>query len=209
VQVVYFYIADAHDNRGLSVSGVDPAVKPTFGPGEDGYVAQLRAYDRAWGKFFARLAHDGIDKSNTLFIFTTDENDHFVGGTPTPVNCDGVTTPCNYFYPGTSNRSVGELTTNLDSVLATQRPRTPFTQFLVHADDAPAIYIDGNPPPTDPITRNLEQDMAALTWVNPLPGKNNQIDNLAKYLADPAELKLLHMVTASPSDITDAGWTQG
>ena len=199
VQVVYFYIADAHDNRGLSISGVDPAVKPTFGPGEDGYVAQLRAYDRAWGQFFARLASHSIDKSNTLFIFTTDENDHFVGGAPTPVNCDGVTTPCNYFYPGTSNRSVGELTTNLDSVLFTQRPRTPVTQFLVHADDAPAIYIDGNPPPTDPITRNLEQDMAALTWVNPLPGKNNQIDNLVQYMADRAELKLLHMVTASPA----------
>src|SRR5262249_11585103 len=81
-------------------------------------------------------------KCNTLFIFTTDENDHLVGGAPTPVNCDGVTTPCNYFYPGTSNRSVGELTTNLDSVLFTQQPRTPVTQFLVHADDAPAIYIE-------------------------------------------------------------------
>ena len=32
VQVVYVYIADAHDNR--SASG-------TFGPGEAGYVAQL------------------------------------------------------------------------------------------------------------------------------------------------------------------------
>src|SRR5262249_47543565 len=50
VPVVYFYIADAHDNR--SANG-------TFGPGEAGYVAQLAAYDAAWEKFFARLAKAG------------------------------------------------------------------------------------------------------------------------------------------------------
>ena len=188
VPVVYAYIADAHDNR----SGPG-----TFGPGEAGYVAQLKAYDTAWGQFFARLAAHGIDKSNTLFIFTADENDHFVGGTPTPANCDGVTTPCTYLYPGTSTRSVGELTTNLDSLLLTQRGNV--TPFLVHSDDAPAIYIDGNPAPTAPVTRQFALDLAALTWVNPLPGKNNQVDQLAQFLADPAEMKLLHMVTTSPA----------
>ena len=30
-------------------------------------------------KFFDRLAADGIDKSNTLFVFTVEEGDHFVG----------------------------------------------------------------------------------------------------------------------------------
>src|SRR5262249_55605757 len=196
-QVVYHYIADAHDNRGLAVSGADPASFPTFGPGEAGYVRQLQSYDRAWGQFFARLAAHGIDKSNTLFIFTADENDHFVGGTPTPANCDGVTTPCTYFYPNTTIRSVGELTSNLDSLLLTQRGNV--TPFLVHSDDAPAIYIDGNPAPTAPVTRQFALDLAALTWVNPLPGKNNQVDQLAQFLADPAEMKLLHMVTTSPA----------
>ena len=82
VQVVYFYIADAHDNH--SASG------GTFGPGEAGYVAQLASYDAAFAKFFARLAADGITKDNTLFVITADENDHFVGAPPTPSNCDGV-----------------------------------------------------------------------------------------------------------------------
>ena len=131
VQVVYGYIADAHDNR----SGPEH-----FGPGEAGYVAQLQAYDKAWGRFFARLAADGIDKSNTLFIFAGD-NDHFVGGAPTPANCDGVTTPCVYVYPTTNARSVGELNANCpNSLLLTQRGNS--TPFLVHADDAPNIYID-------------------------------------------------------------------
>ena len=84
VQVIYVYIADAHDNRFGS---------GTFGPGEAGYVAQLKEYDTAFGKFFARLAADGITKDNTLFVVTPDENDHFVGGPPSPANCDGVTTP--------------------------------------------------------------------------------------------------------------------
>jgi hypothetical protein len=188
VPVVYAYIADAHDNR----SGFG-----TFGPGEAGYVAQLAAYDKAWGQFFARLAADGIDQSNTLFIFTADENDHFVGGTPTPADCDGVHTPCTYVFPNSTLRSVGELTANLDSILFTQRGNQ--TQFLVHSDDAPTIYIDGNPKPTDAVTRALEHDLAALTWINPLPGKNNQVDQLAQFLADQAEMKVLHMVTSSPA----------
>ena len=87
VQVVYLYIADAHDNRFGS---------GTFGPGEAGYVAQLKQYDTAFGKFFARLAADGITKDNTLFVVVPDENDHFVGGTPSPAHCDGVNVPCTY-----------------------------------------------------------------------------------------------------------------
>ena len=46
IPVVYFYIADAHDAEDGSRA---------FEPGEAGYVAQLKAYDDAWGKFFARL----------------------------------------------------------------------------------------------------------------------------------------------------------
>jgi hypothetical protein len=95
VPVVYGYVADAHDNRGPALSGV-PFASPekTFGPGEAGYVKQLQAYDKAFGQFFARLAQDGITRQNTLFVVTADENDHFIGGSPSPANCDGVTIPC-------------------------------------------------------------------------------------------------------------------
>jgi len=188
VQVVYGYIADAHDNR----HGNTPN---TFGPGEAAYVAQLKEYETAFAKFFDRLAAAGIDKSNTLFIVTADEGDHFVGGAPSPVGCDGVNVPCTYVDPVTGLRSVGELTTNLDSLLLTQRGNT--TPFLVHADDAPTLYISGNPSPTAPVTRTLEKDIAALTFTNPLFGKNNRIDQLAQFLADQSEMQLLHMVTPS------------
>ena len=73
VPVTYAYISDAHDNH--------PA-GPAFGPGSAGYVAALAAYDDAFNKFFTRLAADGITRDNTLFVFTADEGDHFVGGPP-------------------------------------------------------------------------------------------------------------------------------
>jgi hypothetical protein len=178
VQVLYVYVADAHDNR----SGAG-----TFGPGEAGYVAQLKQYDAAFGKFFARLATHGITKDNTLFVVTPDENDHFVGGAPTPVNCDGVNVPCTY-----AAGQKGEINAILNRVLLTQRANT--TSFSVHSDDAPTIYIAGNPGQTDPVTRTFARDLDALVAVNPITGAT---DKLSRLIADRAEMKLIHMVTAS------------
>src|SRR5579863_2682877 len=178
VPVVYFYISDVHDNElGKSLS-----TESTFGPGEAGYVQQAQIYDAAFAKFFDRLAKAGITKENTLFVVTADENDHFVGSTPSPANCDGVNVPCTYTH-------VGEIDTLMDRLLLTQRQNT--TPFLVHSDDAPTFYIVGNPAPTDPLPRTLEHDVNALTVVNPITGNN---DRLSKLLADRAEMKLLHMV---------------
>lgn len=180
VQVVYLYIADAHDNRFGS---------GTFGPGEAGYVAQLKQYDTAFGKFFSRLAADGITKDNTLFVIVPDENDHFAGGTPSPAHCDGVTVPCTY-----AAGQKGEITAVINRLLITQRANS--TVFSVHSDDAPTVYINGNPAPTDAVTRTMEHDLDALVATNPMTGNT---DKLSKLLADQAEMKLLHMVTASPA----------
>jgi hypothetical protein len=180
VQVVYVYISDVHDNR----SGPG-----TFGPGEAGYVAQNKQYDDAFGKFFARLAAHNITKDNTLFLVVPDENDHFVGGAPSPANCDGVTVACTY-----AAGQKGEITALLNRLLITQRGNS--TTFSVRNDDAPTVYINGNPAPTDAVTRTLEHDMDALIATNPITGKT---DKLSKLLADQVEMKLLHMVTASPA----------
>jgi hypothetical protein len=180
VPVVYFYIADAHDNH---------AGGNAFGPGEAGYVAQLASYDAAFKKFFDRLAADGITKDNTLFVVTADENDHFVGGPPSPSNCDGVNVPCTY-------AKTGEILTSVDRLLLTQRRNT--TPFALHFDDAPNFYIIGNPAPTDPVTRTLEHDVNALTAVNPITGNT---DRLSALLADRAEMKLLHMIPSLPDRV--------
>jgi hypothetical protein len=181
VQVVFVYISDLHDNE----SGTGG----TFGPGEAGYVAQAKAYDTAFGKFFARLAADNITKDNTLFVVMPDENDHFVGGAPSPANCDGVHVPCTY-APGQK----GEINALVNRLLVTQRSNP--TPFSVHSDDAPTFYINGNPAPTDTVTRTMEHDVDALVATNPMTGNT---DKLSRLLADPAEMKLLHMLTSSPA----------
>jgi hypothetical protein len=189
VQVVYIYIADVHDRNPLAIDPNTGRAAPAhaFGPGEAEYVAQLKAYDDAFGKFFARLAADGITKENTLFLVVPDENDHFVGSQPTPVGCDGIRVPCNYTF-------ASEIDASLNRLLATQRGNT--TPFAVHSDDAPTVYITGNPAPTAAVTRTMAHDLDALTTTNPI---TSQTDKLSVLLADPAEMKLLHMVTASPA----------
>jgi hypothetical protein len=178
VPVVYGYIEDMHDNH---------ASTGTFGPGEAGYVAQLAAANSAFGKFFARLAKDGITKDNTLFVVTADENDRFVGGTPAPANCDGVHVACTY-------QQIGEIDANLSRLVASQANNT--TAFAVHSDSAPTFYITGNPGQTDLITRQLERDIGALTAVNPITGKT---DKIAQAMADQTEQRFLHMVTSDPN----------
>src|SRR5437899_6253833 len=64
IPVTYAYISDAHDGHGTSGN-----IHFAYGPGEAGYTQQLAAYDSAFNKFFTRLASDGINKSNTLFLF--------------------------------------------------------------------------------------------------------------------------------------------
>ena len=189
IPVVYVYVADLHDRNPLPLDPVTnlPGAAHAFGAGEAEYVAQLKADDVAFGKFFGRLAADGINKDNTLFVVTADENDHFVGGAPSPANCDGIHVPCTY-------AQIGEVDTFLDRLLLTQRNNT--TPFDIHFDDAPTFYIHGNPGPQDPLTRTLERDVDALRVTNPITGN---VEKLNAFLADRAEMAVLHMITSNPA----------
>ena len=179
IPVTYGYISDAHDQHGVAGE-----IHATRGSGEADYVQQLHNYDKAFGQFFARLASDGIDKSNTLFVFTVEEGDHFVGASPTPASCDGVNTPCTYSL-------VGEVNANLAELLATQQGIT--TPFSVHADMSPTIYLTGRPDRAATVSRNFGRALGSLTGVNPYDG---QTDQLGVALADPVGMRALHMVTA-------------
>jgi hypothetical protein len=181
IPITFGYISDAHDDHGNAGN-----IHISYGPGEAGYVAQLKAYDDAFAKFFDRLAADGITKDNTLFVFTNEEGDRFVGSKPTPRGCDGVTTPCSY-------SQIGEINGNLTGQLATQQGIT--TPFTVHSDMAPTVYLTGNPSRTAPVTRTFERAVGKLTAVSPYTG---QTDNMTIALADPVGMKALHMITADP-----------
>jgi hypothetical protein len=177
VPVTYVYVSDGHQQH--------PGTVP-YGPGEAGYVAQLKSYDQAFATFFARLAHDGINRSNTVFTFTSDEGDHLIAGPPTPANCDGVNVPCTY-------AKIGEVAANIKQLILNQTGIT--TPFTVHSDSAPNFYITGNPSQTSSTTRNLERAAGTVTAVNPYSGATEVVSN---FLADQAEMGLLHMITADP-----------
>ncbi len=176
VPVTYTYLSDVHD----SWTGSGP-----FGPGQAGYEHQLKTENAAFGTFFARLAAHGITKANTLFVVTSDEGDHFVGSPPSPSGCNGVKVTCHY-------ARIGEVNGNLTGLLAAKRITTPFD---VNADSAPVIYVHGQPGRGTGSVRALERSAGKLTGADLATGKTVHLTN---YLADPVELRILHMVTADP-----------
>jgi hypothetical protein len=187
VPITYAYISDAHGDH---TSGGDGGA---LGPGEKTYEDQLKAYDQAFGTFFTRLAADGINSSNTVFVFTADENDHYAGRAGTPAGCNGVVVLCHYDHSA-ATPTIGEIAGNLRGLLTAETGNT--TAFQVHADVAPAIYLDTNPARDAALTRQFEHDLAAL--VDPQNRNTGQRTAITERLADSVELNLLHMVTVDP-----------
>jgi hypothetical protein len=176
VPVTYTYLSDLHESWKTG----NP-----FGPGQAGYVRQAKAENAAFGTFFRRLAAHGITKRNTLFIVTADEGDHFVGSKPSPAGCNGVRVTCHY-------SKIGEVTGNLTALLARKGITTPFD---VNADSAPVFYVHGQPAPAARRVRAMERAAARLRGHDLVTGKTVK---LTRFMADPVELKILHMVTADP-----------
>jgi hypothetical protein len=181
VPVTYGYIEDAHDDHSGKTDNA-------LGPGDSTHEDQLKADDQAFGTFFDRLAKDGITPANTLFVVSSDENDHFAG--VQQQGCDGVTTACNY-----GKGQIGELNTNVTGLLASQAGDKS-SNYQVRADSAPNFYVNGAPPPGDPGARTLEREAGKLQIPDPYLGKTVPLTNL---LADQVEQNILHMVTADPA----------
>jgi hypothetical protein len=183
VPVTYAYISDAHDNHTLFRAS---------GPGESDYQAQLAAYDQAFQSFFQDLAANGINKSNTLFVVTVDEGDHYAGG----VSGDGTWshTFCNVTAGDTCPANqIGEVNLNLNSAL--QSGYTPPT-YVVHSDSAPTFYVNGNPAPTNGTLREFERKVAAAQAVNPY--KSTSPQPIMEAIVDAVGEKALHMVNTDP-----------
>jgi hypothetical protein len=186
VPVTFGYISDAHDNHLLTRAS---------GPGEADYVAQLKSYDDAFAAFFARLARDGIDRRNTLFVVTVDEGDHFAGGVGTP-QPDGTLaythTPCADLTACPANQ-IGEVNANIKGLLpADEAP------FDLHFDDAPTFYVNGQPDRRDPRVRKLERDLAGTTAIDPYVNGGTRVP-VGELFADTVGEKALHMVNTDPT----------
>jgi hypothetical protein len=222
VPIVFTYIADAHDchfgtgnapacNNPSGISG-----SRAFGPGELPYVQQLKNYDRAFGAFFTRLANDGITPANTVFVITSDEQDHFAGSNPNEgTSCTGQATVdgnnnvtggnfCTYTNAG-NGLNLGEVDAYLGGLINQQFPSLSTSVFDLHFDMAPAIYLQGFGPngttptgntvaSTNPtLPRQFERATARLTATSPITGN---IDQLTHYQIDQAGMAAIHMITA-------------
>jgi hypothetical protein len=204
VPVVNGYIADIHGNENIPGLAACKGAPAALGSGSACYIAQAQYYNAAFGTFFQRLAADGITTKNTLFVLSSDEGDHEAGANvgrsiqPTPANCDGATVSGDTVTPDVlctyPAGSFGELAGNVVNLLATQKNDT--TPFSLESDTAPEFYVTGDPGPNDAKVRTLERDVAGLTANNPYAGGTQ---NIANYLADPAEEAILHMVNADPA----------
>jgi hypothetical protein len=214
VPVTYGYISDVHDAHTTTSQAaltMDAPQSAATGPGEAAHDAQLKQYDDAFNAFFTNLAAHGIDKSNTLFVVTVDEGDHFAGGVGLPAggsppltyasDAQGVHTACAITTTGPAtcpSNQIGEVDTNLPAVLPTETP------FSIHNDDAPNFYVNptngSTSPPgrDDPAVRKLEHDVAGLQLPDPYAnggGLTSVVDNIA----DPVEEQTLHMVNTDPA----------
>jgi hypothetical protein len=196
VPVVNGYIADIHGNENIPGLAACQGAPSALGSGTACYIAQAQYYNQAFGAFFDRLKADGITPANTEFVLSSDEGDHEAGANvgraiqPTPANCNGISIPCTY-PAGT----FGELQGNMTGLLAAQKNNT--TPFSLESDSAPEFYVTGQPGPNEPVVRKLEHDVADLTADNPYAGVKKQ--PITNYLADPAEMAILHMVNADPA----------
>lgn len=182
VPVVYGYLSDAHDNH------ANTSAPAAYGPGEAGYVQQLANYNAGFAAFFQRLKNDGIDETNTLFIVTVEEGDHFAG--KIPAGCDGIHTPCTYSRVPHGSVTIGEVDVDLTRLMQANGKSVPAAGFDIHYDMAPSVHVYGNPDGESAAVRQFEQDVATLTLTDPV---TNQTVPLAVGLADRAEMRLLHM----------------
>lgn len=194
VPVTFAYISDAHDNHTSSFPAPsNPNFPRASGPGESDYLAQLKAYDDAFKVFFDRLSQDGINKSNTLFVVTADEGDHFAGGVGIPqpdgslayshTNCSWTATPA------CPSNQIGEVNLNLRTKLGN-------STFSVHSDSAPTFYVNGQPARTDPTLRQLERAVFGLNAIDPYMGSTPA--PVFVELADSVGEQALHMVNTDP-----------
>jgi hypothetical protein len=194
VPVTYGYISDVHDCHTPNTT-TDAFVSAAQGPGESCSQQQIANYNAAFGAFFKNLAAHGIDKSNTLFVVTVDEGDHFAGGVGTPQSDGTIAYSHNNCAVLTAcpTNQIGEVNINLPPLLPSTDPA-----FSVHSDSAPTVYVNGNPGPDDASVRQLEHDLANLKEPDPYI-KSGQLTPVTYELADPAEEAALHMVNADPA----------
>ena len=162
-------------------------------------------YDAAFQTFFTRFdAPRVIDQSNTLFVFSAEENDQFDGANvgraiqPMPTGAAPNTSCVRFSHPSMycyTAGQIGEINTNLPGLLAAQKGNTtPFTVRTAGRRDLRHRPARPDRPRRPP---QLERDIGSLT--NPHdPYTGNDDEPIAAYLAGSVEQEILHLINADP-----------
>jgi hypothetical protein len=210
VPVTYGYISDVHEKKTAGGNAQTGCSNPSMasgaaqGPGDFCDEQNLQNYNTAFTKFFQRLADDGITAGNTLFVITADEGDHFSGAnltravqptctTPPPISWMTLSSTCSYSTVSGTQR-IGEMQVSVHGLLQNQEGNT--TPFY-NESQGNSIYINGQPGPNDPATRQMEHDFFSATANDVFDG--NLQENITQYMADPTVEQLLHFVNADPA----------
>jgi hypothetical protein len=197
VPITYGYISDAHDLHVPTLS-TDSYASSATGPGEISHLQQLKDYDTAFENFFQNLQQHGINKSNTEFVITVDEGDHFAGGIGRPQSGEN-----NLVYDHRTCTNLNTCPTNqIGEVDANIKTLVGQTNFDIDFDDAPNFYVNGQPSQTDPSVRALERKVGSLTSVDPYvrdSSGNPETVNMTSALADNVEENTLHMLDTDPN----------
>ena len=205
VPVVYGYISDAHEKKTAGGTAQTGCTNPSGsssaaqGPADPCYKSTLALYNASFAKFFQRLADDGITPSNTVFMFSAEEGDHFAGanvGRSVQPNCAGTPGTIDYtcsYATGAQGPAIGEQQVEIHGLLQHEfNDTTPF----YNEPQGNSIFITGNPGPTDPTTRQLERDFGNAQVFD---SYDNATENLTQYEVDPEVEQLLHFVNADPN----------
>jgi hypothetical protein len=202
VPVVYGYISDAHERKGQGPTPQSGCTNPSTsataaqGPGDPCYKQNLVNYNAAFEKFFNRLADDGINASNTVFVFSSEEGDHFAGanvGRSVTPTCTGTPGTLGYTCDYSGTGKIGEQQVEIHGLLQHEfNDTTPF----YNEPQGNSVFITGNPGPTDPTTRKLEREFGSAQVFD---SYDNATENLAQYETDPTVEQLLHFVNADPN----------
>ena len=161
-------------------------------------MQQLDDYDRRFAAFFDHLAAHGINKSNTLFVITVDEGDHFAGGNGTP-DASGDLTYTHTACPGhvataCPANQIGEVNVKIGAVIPQAEPiRHPLRL-------TPDFYVNGDARirtalRTDPAVRKLERDVWNATSARPVCRRHRPDCRVSRR---PGRQKALHMINADP-----------
>ena len=171
--VVYGYIGDIHERKARQLNcTTTPATAAgnAIGPGDTCYKQTADQYDQAFQTFFERLAASGIDETNTLFVFSAEENDQFDGANvgraiqPAPAGCgivNNVFTPCNY-----TAGQIGEMA----RICRTCWPPRRGTPRRSRSSEALRDLRHRDAGPDRPAVRPLERDMLADQTARPVYG---------------------------------------